>query len=440
MSDPIRSQGASEKAGVGRLVEHLFRHQSARLVSLLTAVFGPGNLEMAEEVVQEALVTAMQKWPFHGIPEHPEAWLARVARNKALDRVRRRSNFHSKEQQIRVRLERLRPSPPSATFLEEVDEDQLRLMFMCCHPALSQAARLALTLKTVGGFSRDEIARAFLTRPATLAQRLVRAKRLIREARLELEMPQGEELSARLDSVHDVLYLIFNEGYGSHQGRELLRRGLCRESIRLASILTSHPLTSSPEGKALLALMLFQSARLPARTDSDGNVILLEDQDRSLWDRRLIGKGFACFSESITGFRRSRFHIEAAIAATHARAPSYRETDWRQILALYDDLAEDYPSPVVELNRAVALAFVEGPRAALRRLLSEGVRKSEITGYYLYPATLARLHSELDEEEEAARCYREALEMPCSEPEKRLLSERLQKVGGNPKSETPSPR
>ena len=430
LSEAMCSQ-TSESNRVGRLVEHLFRYQSARLVARLTAIFGPANLGMAEEVVQEALVTAMQKWPFHGIPERPDAWLARVARNKALDRIRRRSNFSSKQTELQTMLEHLgSPAIPSTTLAGEVDEDQLRLMFMCCHPTLAKASQIALTLKTVGGLGRDELARAFLTRPATMAQRLVRAKKQAREAKLVLEMPAGSELAARLSAVHDVLYLIFNEGYGAHVGNELVRPDLCREAIRLTSILASHRKTASPGGKALLALMLFLAARLRARTDELGNVILLAQQDRRRWDGELIGRGFGWFEQSLDGEDQTRFHIEAAIAAAHARAPSYESTEWSPILQLYDSLAEQYPSPIVELNRAVALSFVKGPEEALARLeaLAQNEGGRELESYYLYPGTLAKLHSELGNRQQASHFYKIALKMPCSEPERRLLRQRLAEV------------
>ena len=263
-----------------------------------------------------------------------------------------------------------------------------------------------------------------------MAQRLVRAKKQLREAQLELEMPSGEELGGRLSSVHDVLYLIFNEGYGAHVGKELVRRDLCLEAIRLGSILARHGATASPGGKALLALMLLLASRLEARTDGQGNVILLAQQDRRRWDGELIRRGFYWFEQSLEGAEETRFHIEAAIAAAHARAPSYESTEWPLILQLYDSLAQQYPSPIVELNRAVALSFVKGPAHALARLevLAQSERGRELESYYLYPGTLAKLHSELGNRRQASRFYRIALEMPCSEPERRFLRQRLGEV------------
>ncbi len=416
----------TQPPAVTQLVDHLFRRQSGRILARLTRIFGPGNLDLAEEVVQEALMSALQSWPFHGVPDKPEAWIVRVARNRALDVLRRESRLREKQSQIELQLGRL-SSPEQSdriVFEKEIAEDQLRMIFMCCHPSLPPAAAVALTLKTVGGFGVSEIARALLARESAVAQRLVRAKRQIRRQKIGLAMPRGEELARRLDSVLAVLYLMFNEGYSTASGERVIRGDLCREAIRLTGLLVRHPLTKRPRVEALLALMLFQAARLPARQNGSGELLLLSEQDRSLWDRNLIQEGFRHLESSIGGGDESQYHLEAAIAATHASAPSYQETDWRRILGLYDALLSSQDSPVVRLNRSVALCFVRGPAEALSEL--DRIRDHpSLRSYSLLPATMAAFQEQLGKRTEAARLYRQALRSPCSEPEKRFLERKL---------------
>jgi len=311
------------------LVDHLFRHQSGRLVSTLTRIFGPRRLDLAEEVVQDALLKALELWPFQGIPANPSAWLIQVAKNRALDAIRREASLAEKIPELaRAFPEQTMPEPH-----HEFDDDQLSMMFLCCHPSLASELRVALTLKTVAGFSAREIARAFLAQETTIAQRLVRGKRQIREQRIDFEMPSGAELRARLDSVLEVLYLLFNEGYSAHQGESLLRADLCDEAIRLARLLAAHPASDLPKTHALLALLLLHASRLPARVNAEG--------------------------EELTSY-----HLQAGIAAQHARAPSYDAIDWENITEQYDLLYQMDLSPVIA-GRAPKLAWPRSLKSSI---------------------------------------------------------------------------
>jgi RNA polymerase sigma-70 factor, ECF subfamily len=433
MEQPVPPE--SPAGGVGELVDHLFRHSAGQMVATLTRMLGPQNLSLAEEVVQDALVRAIEIWPHRGVPENPRAWLMQVARNRALDCLRREATQARKAGVLAAepmlapapmaRMAPMGPMSPANPLDPEAPEanDSLVMILMCCHPALAREAQVALTLKTVGGFSVDEIARAFLLRPATVAQRLVRAKRLLRERRVAFELP-ARGLGARVDRALETLYLMFNEGYAATAGDDLVRSDLCGEAVRLAAILAEHPATSLPEVHALLALMLFQASRLPARCDAEGALVLLADQDRRLWDRALIGRALGHLERCATGRRATAYHLEAGIAACHAMAPSYAATDWTQILALYDDRLALAPSPVVVLNRAVALSMVEGPRAGIAAL-AEVAADPRLRDYYLLPATLADLWLRCGEHQAAAAHYRRALELSCSEPERRFLLRRL---------------
>ena len=392
------------------------------MVAWLTRVFGPAHLELAEEVVQDALVKALQQWPFTGIPDNPTGWLFKVARNGALDVLRRSAFLRGRAAEIARELQEresgLDPVPPG------VADDELRMVFLCCHPDLPPDARVALSLKTVGGFSTAEIARAFLSTESTIAQRIVRAKRTLRDRQIPFELPGAVELTARLDSVLEVIYLMFNEGYAAHVGEDLVRHDVCREALRLGRSVAASDL-GDPAADALVALMAFQASRIPARTNAAGEVVLLEDQDRTLWDRTLIAMGFTHLSRSAEGDRMTPYHVQAAIAAVHAAAPRAEDTDWPRMLGLYDDLMRLNPSPVVALNRAVALARVEGPAVALlevRRL----EREPTLEGYYLLPSVKGALLLEMGRTREAATAFREALRHPCSDPERQLLRTRLE--------------
>ncbi len=316
-------------------VEHLFRHESGRIVSYLTRLLGPEHMDLAEEVVQEALLKALQSWSYSGIPSNPAAWLLQVARNSALDAIRHRKVSTDKEPALIAELTAAsRPPGPDlrAPPDSKLRDDELRMIFMCCHPALSPEASVALSLKAIGGFSVREIARAFLADEATIAQRLVRAKRQIRDKGLSLDLPGGAELNRRLDSVLDVLYLMFNEGYDAHQGEDLIRQDLCLEALRLARLVAESSGDAPRVCTRWWRLIALQAARLPARIDGVGDLVLLDQQDRSRWDERLIAMGFHHFDQSMSGNEVSPFHVEAAIAATHTRAATPEQTDWTRVL------------------------------------------------------------------------------------------------------------
>jgi RNA polymerase sigma-70 factor, ECF subfamily len=405
------------------VVAHLFRHSAGQMVATLTRVFGAEHLSLAEEVVQEALISALKQWSINGVPENPKAWLFRVARNRALDQVRRQTTLR----------DRIQPSldpwpstldPELPAFAHELRDDQLRMMLMCCHPAIPYESRIALTLKTVGGFSIDEIARAFLTKKETIAQRIVRAKRLIRDEHIPIAMPSRRELPARLETLIEVLYLLFNEGYSAHAGEDLVRADLCEEAIRLARQLVEHPFTSLPQTHALLSLMLLQAARLPARVDANGELVTLDEQDRSQWNHAMIAEGMRALGDSASGERVTAYHIEAAIAACHAMARSFDETDWRTIVAHYDQLLTIKPTPVVALNRAVAIAMADGPAAGIAAA-EEIASHASLRDYPPLATTLGELWLRNGDRQRAATHFSRALELPGTMIEKRFLLRKL---------------
>jgi RNA polymerase sigma-70 factor (ECF subfamily) len=360
------------------------------------------------------------------VPENPQAWLFRTARNAAMDVLRHESMAERKQSSIKAQMD-WDPGPLDDELLGDgLRDDELRMIFMCCHPEIPRDASVALSLKTAGGFSVREIARAFLTEEPTIAQRLVRAKRQIREQGLSFDLPRGPELGQRLTAVLEVLYFIFNEGYTAHEGEDLVRRDLCFEALRLASLIASSS-SAEPRVHALVAVMAFQAARLPARVDTLGDLVLLEDQDHTLWDRGLIDLGFHHFDLSMKGDEVSEYHVQAAIAGKHIQGPP----DWPAILALYDQLWEMNGSPVVALNRAVAVAKVRGPAEALAAI-EPLIANPALREYYLLLAVRGHLLLELERREEAAECYEAALQCRCSEPERRLLRRKLAEVGRVP--------
>jgi len=413
---------------VPALVDHLFRHQAGQMIATLVRIFGPRYIDLAEEVVQDALLKALQQWPYRGVPDNPLAWLIQVAKNRALDLLRRETSLREKSEEI---VRAFAAQEEFANRQREVErgsesfDDTLGMILMACHPAIPREGRVALTLKTIGGFGVSEIARAFLAREATVAQRLVRAKRSIREEGITFDLPSQSEMPARLDSVLEVLYLLFNEGYTAHAGENLVRADLVEEAIRVASLVIRHPATDQPKCHALLALMMFHTARLAARIGEGGELSLLADQDRSLWDRRLIYLAYKHLERSAEGDEFSEYHLQAAIAACHTAATSYDLTDWAEIVRLYDMLVALNPSPVVALNRAVALAKWRGPEAGIRAI-EEFSNHPALQHYYLLPATLGELWSEMGDAKKAADFYRQALDHPCSDPERRFLSKRLE--------------
>ncbi len=413
----------SEPAQPEILLEHLFRRQAGRMVAYFTRLFGPAHLDLVEETVQEAMLRALQTWPYQGVPENAEAWLFRVARNTAIDAIRR-NRFLVGDAMLAGMAQAGEAQPGDPLVEEQLRDDELRMIFMCCHPEISREARVALSLKTVSGFGVREIARAFLADEATIAQRLVRAKRQIRERSLTLEMPHGEELKLRLDSVLEAIYFVFNEGYSAHEGEDLVRQDLCAEALRLGRLVTASSI-ATPKAHALLALMSLQAARLPARVDEAGDLVLLESQDRSRWDRELICLGFRHLELSMAGDEVSEYHVQAGIAATHARAADAGSTDWPLILEFYDQLLAINPSPVVVLNRAVAVAKVRGAAQALAEI-EKLAEEPKMRDYYLRLAVRGHLLLELGRPADAAQDFTAALELPCSEPERRFLRRKLE--------------
>jgi RNA polymerase sigma-70 factor (ECF subfamily) len=410
---------------VNRLVDHLFRREAAKMVAMLTRALGFDHLQLAEDAMQEALLKAVRTWGLGGVPRDPSAWLMRVAKNCALDVVRRETNFRRKENELIAFFEQ-RPAqrPDAVRFEEEIRDDQLRLIFACCHPDLPRDAQVALTLKSLCGFGEKEIAAAFLTSAAAIAKRLVRARRKIRETPITLEIPAGEKLAARLDAVLQTLYLLFNEGYKASSGDELVRRDLCEEAIRLGEILVQHPVGNRPKTHALLALMLLNAARLAARADAEGNMLLLAEQDRRLWDRAVIARGLEHFRRSAAGNELSEFHLQAGVAWCHCAVPTHEATDWSRILSLYDMLIEINHSPVVAINRAVAISHVHGPEAALAAIAAISPR-DPLDGYYLYHAVVAHLQAALGNLETAAAGFRRALSLTALTSEQAFLRRRL---------------
>jgi RNA polymerase sigma factor (sigma-70 family) len=418
---------------VSGVVEHLFRHEAGKMVATLTKIFGIEHLTLAEDVVQETLARALQTWPFYGVPKNPSAWIMRASRNLALDVVRRQKVFQNKEAEI-IRLMDRRPAAADEVIFseEEIRDDRLRLMFVCCHPAIPADAQVALALKTLCGFGLTEISRAFLTTDAAIAKRITRAKQKIRHARIPFEIPSGTELGQRLESVLQSLYLLFNEGYKASTGDNLVREELCDEAIRLAELVVQHPAGNQPKTHALLALMLLNTSRIPTRVDSEGNLLRLKEQDRTRWDRSMIARGMFHIAQSAAGDELSEYHLQAGIAACHCAAKDYESTDWQQILSLYDRLIEFDNSPVVALNRAVAVANTHGPEAGLQAV--RGVRGlNKLSSYYLLYAVLGDFEMRSGNLKAAAEQFRKSFELAETKSERAFLLKRLQLcVDGQP--------
>ncbi|HUI31873.1 MAG TPA: sigma-70 family RNA polymerase sigma factor [Candidatus Acidoferrales bacterium] len=420
-----------EDNNVDKLVDHLFRHESGKMVSVLTRTFGTENLEIVEDVVQDALLQATQLWPVNGIPNNPSAWLYQAARNKAIDVLRR--NNHS----VRLETEEESSLPDADSLLpgmideagqeEIVKDDMLRMMFVCCHPAIPEENQITLILKVLCGFSTAEIARAFLTSEDTISKRLYRTKEFFRSHKIEFAVPLPNKLKSRIDGVLNSIYLLFNEGYNSTDSEELIRKDLMEEAILLCKMLTENPLTSQPETFALMALMCFQSSRNDSRLTPEGEIILLPDQDRSKWDFELIAAGNEFMNKAAYGDSVSKYHLEAAIAFEHCTAESFDRTNWARILELYEWLCRVSSSPVLELNKAVATMQVHGAAEALRLLVN--IRdKKKIETYHIYHSLLGEIYCRLDRKGDAREEFEIAERLTGSETERRLMREKISAI------------
>ena len=411
---------ANDAAGAARdQVEAVYRSESRQVLATLIRLLK--DFDLAEDALHEAFAAAMEQWPRDGVPANPRSWLVSTGRFKAIDSIRRRARFDASLAEIAERLHSA-TSDPADYDDESVKDDRLRLIFTCCHPALSPDAQVALTLREVCGLTTEEIARAFLASPSTLAQRIVRAKGKIRDARIPYQVPAPSDLPDRLDSVLEVIYLVFNEGYSASSGASVTRSDLSAEAIRLGRLLLE--LLPEPEAAGLLALMLLQESRRAARTSPAGDLILLEDQNRSLWNREYIAEGLALVERALSSRRFGPYTLQAAIAAVHAEAPTAAATDWAQIVGLYDVLARAAPSPVIELNRAVALAMRDGALAGLT-LIDGILARGELANYHLAHSARAELCRRLGRTAEAQVFYERALALTRQEPERRFLEGRL---------------
>jgi RNA polymerase sigma-70 factor (ECF subfamily) len=416
---------------IRELLDSLYRVDSGRILATLIRLLG--DFDLAEEAMHEAFAAALSLWPNNGVPNNPRPWLISTARFKAIDTLRRRARFDASQDDLARSLEAQWSSAESfneADSLEgKVEDERLRLIFTCCHPSLAPEARVALTLREVCGLTTEEIAKAFLVTPATLAQRIVRAKAKIRETPIPYEVPTPEELPERLGAVLQVIYLVFNEGYSAAAGAEVTRAELTGEAIRLGRLLTALQPNPEPEPEVLglLALMLLQESRRAARTSPTGELILLENQDRSLWHRPHIQEGLALLEKALRSRRFGAYTLQAAIAAVHAEAESVAATDWRQIVAIYDQLVRIQPSPVVHLNRAVAIAMRDGPEAGLAHI-DAVLAHGELANYYLAHSARADMCRRLGRTAEARSAYEKALALTQQEPERQFLQERIRQL------------
>ena len=415
---------------LNKVIDTLYRSESGRVLATLVRLLG--DLDLAEEAMHEAFAAALESWPQTGVPDNPRPWLISTGRFKAIDGIRRRARFDGAQRDLIAHMEaRINDtSPRENEDNEEIEDDRLRLIFTCCHPALPSEAQVALTLREVCGLTTEEIARAFLVTPATLAQRIVRAKAKIRETPIPYEVPTTEELPQRLGAVLHVIYLVFNEGYSAATGAEVTRAELTGEAIRLGRLLAQlqpEPEVLFPEIMGLLSLMLLQESRRAARTSSTGELILLENQDRSLWNREQIAEGVALLEKALTSRRFGAYTLQAAIAAVHAEAESAAATDWPQIVALYDQLVRIHPSPVAQLNRAVAIAMRDGPEAGLAHIEAV-LEHGELANYYLAHSARAEMYRRLGRTAEARASYEKALALTQQEPERQFLQGRIQQL------------
>lgn len=421
----VSSQPAAPANTPAGLVEHFFRHETGRLHGALVRLLGIHNLSLAEDIAQEAMLRALQTWSMGGVPPNPAAWITRTAMNLAKDALRHRQMAAGKQDALVSHHEQMTATPAVAwEAAQEIRDDALRLMFVCCHPAIAADAQVILALKILCGFGTGEIARAFLASEAAIEKQLTRTKQRIAGAGITYELPEGADLAPRLDGVLATLYLLFNEGYKASAGDRLLREDLCHEAIRQTTLLTTHPVGRTPRAHALLALMLLTAARFPTRLDEHGDLLRLHDQDRSKWDQALIARGLEELAQAAQGDELSEYHLQAGIAALHCTAPDYASTDWAAILGHYDQLQRIKPSPIVGLNRAVAVAQVHGPQAGLDAI-AQLPQRDRLESQYLLPAVAGELHRRLGHRAAAAEQFRHALQLARTTPERGLLQRLL---------------
>jgi RNA polymerase sigma-70 factor, ECF subfamily len=413
----------SSSEPIRELLDSLYRVDSGRILATLIRLLG--DFDLAEEAMHEAFAAALSTWPKSGVPGNPRPWLISTARFKAIDTLRRRARFDASQSELVLYLEAQMSSAEKVAEEDSLEDDRLRLIFTCCHPSLAPEAQVALTLREVCGLTTEEIAKAFLATPRTLAQRIVRAKAKIRETRIPYEVPTAEELPERLGAVLQVIYLVFNEGYSAAAGAEVTRADLTGEAIRLGRLLSE--LQPEPEVIGLLSLMLLQESRRAARTSPTGELILLENQDRSLWNRDQIAEGAALLEKALKTRRFGSYTLQAAIAGVHAQAESMAVTDWGKIVTLYDQLAQIQPSPVVKLNRAVAIAMRDGPQAGLTQI-DAVLEQGELANYYLAHSARADMYRRLGKKEMARSAYEKALALTQQEPERQFLQERIRQL------------
>ncbi|WP_425400895.1 RNA polymerase sigma factor [Aeoliella sp.] len=415
---------SADEHDIEQLIAAIYQRESRRIFATLVRLVG--DFDLAEDALHEAFALAVKQWPTDGIPDNPRAWLVSTGRFKAIDTIRRRTRFDANLERLARRIEEDSPSDASLLDQKQLQDDQLRLIFTCCHPALAPDAQVALTLREVCGLKTEEVAAAFLTKPSTMAQRIVRGKAKIREANIPFEVPSLEELPPRLDSVLSVVYLVFNEGYSASSGESATRTDLSAEAIRLGRLLSE--LLPDAEVLGLLALMLLHESRRTARTDAAGDLVLLEDQDRRLWDQQLIAEGRGLVARAMATGRIGMYTLQASISAVHAAAAIFAATDWPLIVSYYDILQQAAPSPVVRLNRAVAIAMRDGPEVGLAEV-DEILSAGQLVDYHLAHAARADLCRRLERIDEARESYRAALELASQEPERRFLEKRLEELG-----------
>jgi RNA polymerase sigma factor (sigma-70 family) len=408
-------------------VEHLFRHEWGKLVAVLTKLFGPQNLQLSEDVVQDTLLKAFNNWKINGLPQNPSAWLFTVARNKAVDVLRQQKRKEGFSKTIAALLQSeytLVPTIQDIINTNTIEDDQLRMMFVCCHPSLSTEAQVALILKTLCGFSVAEIAKAFVTGYDTIEKRLYRAKQSFRETNVQFELPSSVELNNRLDNVLIAIYLLFNEGYNSTQHNNLIRTDLMQEAIRMCELICRSSIVNHSGAHALMALIYFTASRNESRLDADGNILLLQQQDRSKWNSALIQNGIHHLEASAAGETISKYHLEAGIAYEHAKAANYAATNWQNILQCYNLLCKLYPSPVVELNRAIVIAEIHGPADGIKAIETI-TQLTSLKKYYLLPATLGELYLQLQQFDKARHYFLEAIALTHAASEKKLLQQKI---------------